>query len=100
MDEYGRITYQIPEEESLSTTVSIANKILQFQPNDIASNVIIMRVCKAAKGEKNWKLLDEWVPKEINPDSLEIKPMQLPTEEKDGASRGSGIFTEPHHSSN
>jgi tetratricopeptide (TPR) repeat protein len=67
----------IPEEESLSTTISVANKILQLQPNQIASNVVNMRVCKAAKHEKNWKLLDEWVRK-IDPDSLDSKPMQLP----------------------
>lgn len=67
----------IPEEESLSTTISVANTILQLQPNQIASNVVNMRVCKAAKHEKNWKILDEWVRK-IDPDSLDLKPMQLP----------------------
>jgi len=67
----------IPQEESLSITISVANKILQLQPNQIASNVINMRVCKAAKHEKNWKVLAEWVQK-IDPDSLDSKPMQLP----------------------
>jgi tetratricopeptide (TPR) repeat protein len=67
----------IPEEESLSTTISVANKILQLQPNQIASNVVNMRVCKAAKHEKNWKILDEWVRK-IDPDSLASNPMLLP----------------------
>lgn len=71
------ILYPIPEEEALSTVISAANKIHQLQPNQIAANVVNMRVCKSAKHEKNWNILDEWVQK-VDPNSLDSKLMQLP----------------------
>jgi tetratricopeptide (TPR) repeat protein len=67
---------QIPEEESLSTVISVANKILHQQPNQLASNVVIMRVCKRAKDEKNWKIVHEWIQR-VDPLSLDTKLMQL-----------------------
>lgn len=67
---------QMPEEESLSAVISVAQKILQQQPNQLASNVVTMRVCKIAKDEKNWKILHEWIQK-IDPASLDVKPLQL-----------------------
>jgi len=61
---------QMPEEESLSTVISVANKILHQQPNQLASNVVTMRVCKRAKDEKNWKIVHEWIQR-VDPQSLD-----------------------------
>ena len=69
--------FQIPDENSLSIAIRLANKILQQRPNQLASNAVQMKVCKIAKDEKNWNVLGEWVQK-IDPQSLETKPKLLP----------------------
>ena len=69
--------FQIPEDNSLSIAVHVANKILQQQPNQLASNTVQMKVCKIAKDEKNWEVLSEWVQK-VDPQTLDTKPQLLP----------------------
>jgi len=71
------LLYNIPDEESLSVVLSIADKILNLNPSQIASNLTIMRVCKTAKKERKWKLLHEWIQK-VDPQLLDHKPKLLP----------------------
>jgi tetratricopeptide (TPR) repeat protein len=71
------LLYNIPEEESLSVVISVAKRILNLQPNQLASNLTIMRVCKTAKNEKKWKMLHEWIQK-VDPASLDQTPKLLP----------------------
>ncbi|MFA5266464.1 MAG: hypothetical protein WC379_00715 [Methanoregula sp.] len=69
--------FQLPDEESLLIAIHVADKILQQQPNQLATNTVLMKVCKTAKNEKNWDILNEWVQK-VDPQSLDIKPQLLP----------------------
>jgi len=71
------LLYNIPDEESLSVVISIADKILNLNPNQLASNLTIMRVCKTAKKEKKWKILHEWIQK-VDPQLLDHTPKILP----------------------
>lgn len=71
------LLYPLTEEDSLTDVLDIANKILHLDPNQIASNIVIMRVCKTAKKEKKWSILDEWIQK-IDPNSLQKNPIILP----------------------
>jgi tetratricopeptide (TPR) repeat protein len=69
--------FRIPEDNSLSIAIPIANKILQQHPNQLASNTVHMKVCKIAKDEKKWEILGEWAQR-IDPNTLETKPKLLP----------------------
>lgn len=71
------LLYTLPEDESLFSVITIANKILNLRPNQLASNLVVLRVCKTAKKERKWKLLNEWSQK-IDPALLDSKPKLLP----------------------
>jgi tetratricopeptide (TPR) repeat protein len=69
--------FQITDDDALSIAIHLANKILQQHPNELASNTVLMKVCKIAKDEKKWEILGEWVQR-VDPNTLETKPKLLP----------------------
>lgn len=63
---------RLPDDPNTHDVVEIATKILAIDPDQMAHNKAIFKVAKAAKKNRNWEILDEWLNK-VDPEQLKIE---------------------------
>jgi len=65
--------YKLEEHEPLEEFIQTAQKIMDLNPDDLATKTVVFKVLKTAKASNAWDTINEWVVK-INPNSLSTEP--------------------------
>ncbi|MED4990885.1 tetratricopeptide repeat protein [Parageobacillus toebii] len=66
---------RIDSKAPIDKTLSVAQKILNLGPNNIALQKVVFRVLKVAKKLNKWNIVQEWIDK-INPDDISNEPIK------------------------
>lgn len=62
--------------EPLDKLLQIAQKIMDYNPEDMAKKMIVFKVMEVAKASANWEIVNEWAEK-IDPEMLSTTPMSI-----------------------
>lgn len=65
---------QVAETEPIDKVLSIANKVLSLEPDDVQTNITVLTVLKKTKQMKKWDIATQWVDK-LNPLTLNKEPL-------------------------
>lgn len=68
---------QIEDKEKINELVAVANKIIDFNPEQIALEKVVFRVMKIAKQANRWDVINEWMEK-LDPNFLSNEPIRTP----------------------
>jgi tetratricopeptide (TPR) repeat protein len=66
---------KLPENERMENVVAFAAKIMKLSPDGLAAKLTVFRVLKAAKAEKRWDVINDWVVR-LNPEELSGEPIK------------------------
>lgn len=62
--------FQLPEDTDTLTVIEVANTILDMEPEVTAHNMVVFKVAKVAKKNRDWEIMSEWLIK-IDPEQLQ-----------------------------
>lgn len=72
----------LPEESLLSTVISVADSVMELNPDFLAKKLTVFKVLKYAKKHDDWDCIATWIDK-LDPTSLSDKPIKI-AEGRDG----------------